>query len=303
MRVDEDYLRELELWPMFALKRSFEPAPREHADADITERSPQTDTTSRLPNSDGGNASRMAPRAEFQAIPAGALASSASTPRPNLTPRDPFAKPVAAPAAMPFDPERAARIAALDWAGLEAEAANCQACGLCSQRKQAVFGAGAKDARWLLIGEGPGEDEDQQGEPFVGQAGKLLNAMLVSAGLQRGRDVYIANVVKCRPPGNRTPSAAEAAACAPFLDRQIELIKPKLLLALGKTAVMRLTQSDASMASFRGQQHRYSLNGRDILMVATYHPAYLLRNPVEKLKAWEDLVFANKTMKTLDGSE
>ncbi len=306
MRIDEDYLRELELWPMFALKRSFEPARHEHADADSTEQSAQSahaDTTSRLLNSVEGNAPRAAPRAELQPIPAGAPASSASTPRPDLTQRDAFAKSVASPVVMPPDRERAARIAALDWAALEAETASCQACGLCKQRKQAVFGVGAKNAPWLLIGEGPGEEEDRQGEPFVGQAGKLLDAMLAAAGLQRGREVYIGNVVKCRPPGNRTPSVEEVNACAPFLDRQIELIKPKLLLALGKTAVMRLTQSDASMASLRGQQHRYSLNGRDIPMVATYHPAYLLRNPPDKLKAWEDLALAKKTMKTVAGSE
>ena len=140
---------------------------------------------------------------------------------------------------------------------------------------------------------------NQQGDPFVGQAGKLLDAMLAAAGLQRGREVYIANVVKCRPPGIRTPSAEEASACAPLLDRQIELIQPKLLLALGKTAVVRLTQSDASMASLRGQPHRYSLNGRDIPLVATYHPAYLLRNPPDKLKAWEDLALAKKTMASI----
>ena len=193
-------------------------------------------------------------------------------------------------AAVPIviDPARAARIASMDWATLRQETAACSACGLCKQRKQAVFGVGAESAAWLFVGEGPGEDEDRQGEPFVGQAGKLLDAMLAAAGLQRGREVYIANVVKCRPPGNRKPTLEEAAACAPFLDRQIDLIQPKLIVALGKTAVVRLTGSDASMASMRGTVHRY----RGIPVVATYHPAYLLRSLTEKLKAWEDMLFA-----------
>jgi uracil-DNA glycosylase len=199
----------------------------------------------------------------------------------------------------PADPERAARIAALDWAGLGAEAENCQACGLCKQRKQAVFGVGAKDAPWLFIGEGPGAEEDQQGEPFVGQAGQLLEAMFAAAGLRRGREVYIANVVKCRPPGNRTPTAEEALACAPLLDRQIELIKPKILVALGKTAAVRLTASEASMASLRGHLHSYGVAGNALPVVATYHPAYLLRNPPDKLKAWEDLIFAKKAMSAM----
>jgi DNA polymerase len=129
----------------------------------------------------------------------------------------------------------------------------------------------------------------------VGQAGKLLDAMLAATGLQRGREVYIANVVKCRPPGNRTPTLDEAAACAPFLDRQIDLIKPRLIVALGKTAVIRLTGVDASMASMRGSMHRY----RDIPVVATYHPAYLLRSLPEKLKGWEDMLYARHEMNRL----
>ena len=198
----------------------------------------------------------------------------------------------AAVAAVTLDPARVARIAAMDWPALRQETAACDACGLCKQRKQAVFGVGAQSAPWLFVGEGPGAEEDQEGEPFVGQAGKLLDAMLAAAGLQRGRDVYIANVVKCRPPGNRTPTLDEAAYCAPLLDRQIDLIQPKLIVALGKTAVIRLTGSDASMASMRGTLHNY----RGIAVVATYHPAYLLRSLTEKLKAWEDMLFARRAM-------
>ncbi|MEO8385741.1 MAG: uracil-DNA glycosylase [Betaproteobacteria bacterium] len=199
------------------------------------------------------------------------------------------------------DPARIARIATMDWDALKAESSACAACGLCKHRKQAVLGVGAESAPWLFVGEGPGAEEDEQGEPFVGQAGKLLDAMLAATGLQRGREVYIANVVKCRPPGNRTPTLDEAAACAPFLDRQIDLLKPGLIVALGKTAVIRLTGSDASMASMRGIVHHY----RDIPVVATYHPAYLLRSPPEKLKGWEDMLLArcemDRLMATHDG--
>ena len=178
------------------------------------------------------------------------------------------------------------------WDDLRVQVANCRACGLCAQRKQAVFGVGHEQAPWLFVGEGPGADEDEYGEPFVGQAGKLLDSMLAAIGCERGREVYIANVVKCRPPGNRTPTPAEAAACAPFLDRQIELIAPKLIVALGKTAATRLLGTEASLASLRGRVHRY----RDIPVVVTYHPAYLLRSLPEKAKAWEDLVFARRTL-------
>ena len=198
----------------------------------------------------------------------------------------------AAVAPIAIDPARAARIATMDWDALKEEAASCTACGLCKQRKQAVFGVGAASAPWLFVGEGPGAEEDERGEPFVGQAGKLLDAMLVAAGLLRGREVYIANVVKCRPPGNRTPTADEAAACAPLLDRQIDLIQPSLIVALGKTAVIRLTGSDLNMASMRGSLHHYC----GIPVVATYHPAYLLRSLTEKLKAWEDMLFARREM-------
>ena len=178
------------------------------------------------------------------------------------------------------------------WDELRAQVAACTRCGLCQQRKQAVFGVGSETGPWLFVGEGPGADEDAQGEPFVGQAGKLLDSMLAAIGCKRGRDVYIANVVKCRPPGNRTPTHEEASACAPYLDRQIELIAPKIIVALGKTAATRLLGTEASLASLRGRLHRY----RDIPVVVTYHPAYLLRSLPEKAKAWEDLVFARRKL-------
>jgi DNA polymerase len=181
---------------------------------------------------------------------------------------------------------------ALGWPELKEAVRTCTACGLCKQRKQAVFGVGNESAPWLFVGEGPGADEDEQGEPFVGQAGRLLDSMLAAAGLKRGREVYIANVVKCRPPGNRTPMPEESAACAPYLDRQIELIAPKLIVALGKTAAIRLLGTEASLASLRGRMHDY----RGTPVIVTYHPAYLLRSLPEKSKAWEDLLFARRSL-------
>ena len=200
------------------------------------------------------------------------------------------AQPVAAPAQAGAAASSPA--AQADWQQLRTLVTECRACGLCRQRKQAVFGVGHERAPWLFVGEGPGADEDEQGDPFVGQAGKLLDSMLAAIGCQRGREVYIANVVKCRPPGNRTPTPEEAAACAPFLDRQIELIAPKLIVALGKSAALRLLGTEASLASLRGKVHRYN----DIPVVVTYHPAYLLRSLPEKAKAWEDLLFARRTL-------
>ncbi|WP_341678954.1 uracil-DNA glycosylase [Niveibacterium sp. SC-1] len=181
-------------------------------------------------------------------------------------------------------------IAALDWEALEARVKDCRQCGLCERRKQAVFGVGDKEADWLLVGEGPGAEEDERGEPFVGQAGKLLDAMLESLGLERGRGVYIANSVKCRPPNNRTPEPEEVAACFPYLERQIALIKPKLIVALGRPAAMALLGQEVRIGAARGQRFDY----RGIPVVVTYHPAYLLRNLNDKAKSWEDLLFARR---------
>jgi uracil-DNA glycosylase len=282
MRTDEDYLRELELWPIFALQKRV----TNSASAALPAAIAKDDVPAVSPRPVVREAVREAGR-EAPVVPV-------------ARPARPMPAPAVAPVTTtaPIDPARAARIATLDWDALASEVAACNACGLCKQRKQAVFGVGARSAPWLLVGEGPGAEEDQQGEPFVGQAGKLLDAMLAAMKLQRGREVYIANVVKCRPPGNRTPSTDEALACAPFLDRQIALIQPKLIVALGKTAVTRLTGSEASMASLRGTLHEY----HGIPVVATYHPAYLLRNLPEKLKAWEDFNFARRTMESLGQS-
>jgi DNA polymerase len=188
--------------------------------------------------------------------------------------------------------DRAARIGRMDWVDLKAAVTACTACGLRKTCTQTVFGVGDEQADWLLVGEAPGAEEDARGEPFVGQAGKLLDAMLAGIGLKRGEDVYIANVLKCRPPGNRNPQAAEVAQCSPYLRRQVELIQPRLILAMGRFACQTLLDTDASIGSLRGKVHRY----QGVPLIVTYHPAYLLRSLPDKAKAWEDLCFARRTM-------
>jgi uracil-DNA glycosylase family 4 len=178
------------------------------------------------------------------------------------------------------------------WDDLREAVTACRQCRLCEARKQAVFGVGDVNADWLFVGEGPGAEEDARGEPFVGPAGKLLDSMLASIGLKRGQDVYIANAVKCRPPDNRTPAPDEAAACRPYLERQIELIQPKLIVALGRPAAQTLLQTEIKIAAARGRLHDY----RGIPLIVTYHPAYLLRTLLDKAKAWEDLCFMRRTM-------
>ncbi len=190
---------------------------------------------------------------------------------------------------------RSEAILGMDWDALEAEVAQCSACPLARTRTRTVFGVGDRGADWLFVGEGPGADEDRRGEPFVGQAGRLLDAMLAAIGLERGRDVYIANVVKCRPPGNRNPEPAEAGCCMPFLQRQVELIRPRLIVALGKVAAANLLGREVAVAALRGRRHDY----RGIPLLVTYHPAYLLRNLPDKARAWEDLCLARDTMAAL----
>jgi uracil-DNA glycosylase len=187
---------------------------------------------------------------------------------------------------------RRSAIMHMDWPLIKASVASCSACPLHAKRNQTVFGVGDENADWLFVGEGPGADEDAQGEPFVGQAGKLLDSMLSAIQLQRGKNVYIANVVKCRPPGNRNPQPDEALACEPYLHRQIELIQPKLIVALGKVAAVNLLGHEDSVANMRNKVHQY----RGIPLIVTYHPAYLLRSLTEKARAWEDLCFAVDTM-------
>jgi uracil-DNA glycosylase family 4 len=181
------------------------------------------------------------------------------------------------------------------WIPLKQEVPACTACGLHKARTQTVFGVGDENAQWMLIGEAPGAEEDKLGEPFVGQAGRLLDSMLGAIDLKRGENVYIANVLKCRPPANRNPEPAEVERCTPFLKRQIALIRPKLILAMGRFAAQTLLATDASIASLRGKVHRYE----GVPLIVTYHPAYLLRTLPDKAKAWEDLLFARRTMKGL----
>jgi len=174
-----------------------------------------------------------------------------------------------------------------DWAALQASVRACQACKLCGTRTQTVFGVGPDVAPLMIVGEGPGADEDAQGEPFVGRAGKLLDEMLRAIGRSREQDTYIANVVKCRPPGNRDPEPDEVEACRPYLERQLEQVKPRLIVALGRVAAQRLLQTDAPLSRLRGPMHAYG--PQQTPLIITYHPAYLLRSPREKAKSWEDL--------------
>ena len=181
------------------------------------------------------------------------------------------------------------------WIELKQAVPACTACGLHKSRTQTVFGVGDENADWMLIGEAPGAEEDRLGEPFVGQAGRLLDNMLAAIGLSRGKNVYIANVLKCRPPGNRNPEPEEVEKCSPHLRRQIELVAPKLILAMGRFAAQTLLNTDASIASLRGRVHAYA----GVPLIVPYHPAYLLRNLPDKAKSWEDLVFALKTIQSL----
>jgi DNA polymerase len=178
------------------------------------------------------------------------------------------------------------------WLTLKNAVSGCTKCALHKTRTQTVFGVGDENADWMLIGEAPGAEEDRLGDPFVGQAGKLLDNMLAAIGLSRRKNVYIANVLKCRPPGNRNPEPEEVEQCSPHLLKQIELIKPKLIVAMGRFAAQTLLNTDAAVGSLRGRVHRYA----GVPLVVTYHPAYLLRNLPDKAKAWEDLVFARKVM-------
>lgn len=196
-------------------------------------------------------------------------------------------------------------VSELDWAGLQAAVTGCQACGLCATRQHAVFGTGGSGgahARWLVVGEAPGEQEDLQGQPFVGPAGKLLDNMLSAVGLSRSSpEVFITNALKCRPPANRNPQPEEMAQCAPYLRRQIELIQPDVILALGRFAAQSLLQDSlpevatTPLGKLRGQLHSYRHHNVTIPVVVSYHPAYLLRAPVDKAKAWADLCLALAT--------
>ena len=215
-----------------------------------------------------------------------------------------MSRPVAAPAEAnsPSAPRplaaRPSGVAAMDWPALREAVAGCEACGLCRSRRNTVFGVGHAQAQWMIIGEAPGEQEDRQGEPFVGKAGQLLDNMLRAVGLTRAeagpeQQVYIANVLKCRPPMNRNPEPQEVAQCEPFLKRQVELVAPKLILAMGRFAVQSILQTGEPIGRLRGRVHAY----QGVPVVVTYHPAYLLRNPADKARSWDDLCLARAVLR------
>lgn len=288
----EDLLRELELLPVWrqrtpsltkAVKSAamYESAPKSPRPTGIMEQSSNAAVKS-LPLD--GRESAKAPAAMTEEAD-----SPVAVPLAKNEVRD-------EPSALsPMGTDRREIIMQMDWPALQLAVEHCPACSLCKTRTQTVFGVGDRDADWLLVGEAPGAEEDRQGEPFVGQAGKLLDNMLAAIKLKRNDNVYIANVLKCRPPDNRNPHGEEVAQCSPYLLRQVELIKPKLIVALGKFAAQSLLGSDSSISSMRGKLHDY--NG--VPVVVTYHPAYLLRSPSDKAKAWEDLCFAVRTMQGL----
>jgi len=265
----DDMLRELELLPVWTLREP--PAPGRESAA------PETQTPA---SAEAG----PAPEPVYQQ-------AAEVTPVPDGIEKVVEVK--AEPAV--FAENRQEQIRHLDWPALQACVQGCVACELSATRTQTVFGVGDPHAEWLFVGEAPGVEEDRKGEPFVGQAGKLLDNMLAAIKLKRGQNTYIANIMKCRPPENRDPHRKEIVQCEPFLERQVALMQPKLILALGRVASQTLLQTDATVAELRGKLHSY--NG--VPVIVTYHPAYLLRNLADKARAWEDLCFARRTMQGL----
>lgn len=229
-----------------------------------------------------------------------ALPVAASEPHAATTSEDMSPNPATSPVNQ-TTPDSPGPLATRDWDSLISNVTSCTACALHSTRTQTVFGVGNRRAELMLIGEAPGAEEDKQGEPFVGRAGQLLNNMLKAIGMTR-EQVYIANILKCRPPNNRDPAPEEAAQCVPYLQQQIRLIQPKLILALGRIAAQRLLQCDTPLGKLRGHTHLYSETNTP--MVVTYHPAYLLRSPSEKRKAWEDLLYVKTRLQQAgDGAD
>ncbi len=238
--------------------------------------------------------------AQADAAPAALIDARVLAPAPALTPAEPEAagiEPASAPMAeaslFADGPNPAAAALPADWDNLRTEVAACQRCRLCETRTQTVFARGNPQARWLFVGEAPGEQEDLQGLPFVGPAGKLLDNMLAALGLDREQDVYIANVLKCRPPRNRNPQGDEILACQPYLRQQIAWQQPAVIVALGRFAAQTLLDTEASIGSLRSKVHEYA----GVPLVVSYHPAYLLRTLPDKAKAWQDLLFAREVMR------
>jgi uracil-DNA glycosylase family 4 len=225
-------------------------------------------------------------------VPVWKLKRAATPADLELVPRAVATEPPSAVQAAPIA-TAAARGGEDAWSALAAEVSTCTQCGLHRSRTQTVFGVGRRDARLFVIGEAPGADEDRQGEPFVGRAGQLLNAMLRAIGLPR-HEVYIANILKCRPPNNRDPEPAESSACTPYLTRQLALVEPRAVLAVGRISAQWLLQTDAPIGRLRGRVFRYGERG--IPLVVTYHPAYLLRSPLAKATAWTDLCLVKELL-------
>lgn len=241
-----------------------------------------------------GSAPSPAPPAARHAAPIAAEPAPARSPPP---PPAPSSTPAPVPVHVTARSLKPALVAptGLDWDALEQTVSTCRACTLCDTRTQTVFGVGSRSAHWLIVGEAPGEQEDLKGEPFVGAAGRLLDQMLRPLGLSREGHaacaVYIANTLKCRPPGNRNPQAEELARCEPYLQRQVELLQPRIIVAMGRFALQQLLRSTEPVGRLRGRVHRYA----GVPLVVTYHPAYLLRNPLDKSKAWADWCLAAQT--------
>jgi DNA polymerase len=272
-------------------------------------------------------ASRSEPSAETRSEPLAEPRPEARTEVRHPAPRSPAATPsLSAPIPAPIPPPMpapllhqagepsvgspgGADVTTLDWPALQEAVASCRACALCDSRTHTVFGVGHRRAHWMVVGEAPGEQEDLKGEPFVGPAGRLLDNMLHAIGVTRAesapegepaltpeRQAYIANTLKCRPPRNRNPEPQEMARCEPFLVRQIELVRPRVILAMGRFAVQALLRTTEPIGRLRGRVHRY----QGVPLIVTYHPAYLLRNLPDKAKAWDDLCLAVQTMRAAD---
>lgn len=285
----KDMLRELELLPVWKLREDGPLANRLDVADLVSEHEPKVAATAQVP--------AQLPEPD-EVIALTDEPSLASVEPVKIAPEDVSGAGVAE-APVEENPSRQTLISEMTWEALQQSVATCQACQLAATRTQTVFGVGDPNADWLIVGEAPGAEEDRKGEPFVGQAGKLLDNMLAAIKLKRGQNVYIANVLKCRPPENRDPHGEEVQQCDPYLKRQVALIQPRLILALGKFAAQSLLNTDASIASLRGKLHEY--NG--VPVVVTYHPAYLLRNLPDKAKAWEDLCFAVEVMQGLQSAE
>jgi len=285
--------------PAAQAREALRPSGHSSASVGTTVRSDAA-TAARYPDAGGGADSLGAEDRRAGAVTAAGATPAAGSAkgeragapvRPASAPTRPTAG--AAPVARAPAPATEPVVPATDFDALREQVQQCTACGLCQGRRHAVFGMGARPARWMVVGEAPGEQEDRQGLPFVGRSGQLLDAMLSAVGMSREKDVFIANVIKCRPPGNRNPKPEEIAACSPYLKRQIELIRPERILVLGRFAAQTLLGTDATIGSLRGRQHVWAMDdGHRIPVVVSYHPAYLLRSPVEKARAWQDLQLA-----------